>query len=188
MNKLPLIGITGKAGVGKDTAGAYLDMAHGFSRYAFAKPIKDMLGSLGLHEEFFSDREVKEAVIPAYGCSYRHLAQTLGTEWGRSIHPEFWLQLAKLRYATVNRSGESYGMVVTDVRFENEAQWIREEGGVVVHIHGRETTVEGAAAKHVSENGVSFHSDTDVLISNEGSLPELYRKLDAILRRETFNG
>lgn len=188
MNKLPLIGITGKAGVGKDTAGAYLAQAHGFDRYAFASPIKRMLGVLGLCEEHFSDHAAKEAVIPAFGCSYRHLAQTLGTEWGRSIHPHFWLQMAKLRYYGLDRSGEAYGLVITDVRFENEAEWIREEGGVVVHIVGRETTVSGDAAKHVSENGVLFHPDVDALVGNQGTLADLYRSLDTLVRQETFNG
>lgn len=188
MNKLPLIGITGKAGVGKDTAGAHLAQAHGFDRYAFASPIKRMLGVLGLCEEHFSDHATKEAVIPAFGCSYRHLAQTLGTEWGRSIHPHFWLQMAKLRYYGLDRSGDAYGLVITDVRFENEAEWIREEGGRVVHITGRETTVEGAAAEHVSEAGIKVDYLRDYFVRNTGDLQHLYRQLDTIVRQETFNG
>ncbi len=188
MKKLPLIGFAGKAGVGKDTAGAYLDSVHGFNRYAFASPIKRMLEALGFDEADYTDHATKEAVIPAFGCSYRHLAQTLGTEWGRTIHPEFWLQMAKLRYARVNRAGESYGMAITDVRFENEADWIRSEGGVVVHIAGRETTVEGAAAQHASEAGVKVDYLRDYFVRNTGDLAYLHVQLDTIVRQETFNG
>ncbi len=182
MKKLPLIGFTGKAGVGKDTAASRLVHAHGYERYAFASPIKSMLGVLGFPEHLFTDHVTKEAVIQDLGCSYRKLAQTLGTDWGRSIHPEFWLIQAKRVYARVCRDEHAAGFVISDVRFENEAEWIRSEGGTVIHIMGRETTVDGTAAQHVSEGGVLFHPDKDVLVGNSGTIGDLFKSIDATLQ------
>lgn len=182
--KLPLIGFAGKAGVGKDTAAAYLTAQYGFDRYAFASPIKRMLAVLGLPEEAFADHAAKEAIIPAYGRSYRHMAQTLGTEWGRSVHPDFWLLQAQMRYASLQRQDDSYGFAISDVRFENEAEWIRSEGGRVVHITGRETTVSGDAAKHVSESGVKMDYLRDCFVRNTGDIAYLGLQLDTIVRQE----
>lgn len=179
--KIQLIGITGKAGVGKDTAAAHLVEHHGYERYAFAAPIKRMLGVLGFPEHLFADHVTKEAVIQDLGCSYRKLAQTLGTEWGRTIHPEFWLIQAKRAYARACREGHVAGFVISDVRFENEAEWIRSEGGTVIHLFGRDTTVDGDAAKHVSEGGVMLHPNRDGLLNNSGSVADLHHALSAAL-------
>lgn len=180
--KIPLIGITGKAGVGKDTAASRLVRQHGYEQYAFASPIKRMLGVLGFPEHLFTDHVTKEAIIQDLGCSYRKLAQTLGTEWGRTIHPEFWLIQAKRAYGRACREEHAAGFVISDVRFENEAEWIRSEGGTVIHIYGRETTVDGTAAQHVSEGGVMFHPSQDIVISNAGAIGDLFKLIDVTLQ------
>lgn len=152
-----LIGFTGPAGVGKDEAARQLGLALGnYSRYAFAKPIKDALAAMGFPEP--ATRAEKEAIIPNLGVSWRHMAQTLGTEWGRnSVRPDLWLWLAKEQYA------EHRNLMVTDVRFENEAAWVREVGGLMVHVYGRETTVARQEAQHASEAGVTIRAGAYML-------------------------
>jgi hypothetical protein len=161
-----LIGFTGPAGVGKDEAARQLGLALGnYSRYAFAKPIKDALAAMGFPEP--ATRAEKEAIIPNLGVSWRHMAQTLGTEWGRnSVRPDLWLWLAKEQYA------EHRNLMVTDVRFENEAAWVREVGGLMVHVYGRETTVTGQEATHASEAGVAILAGA-YLLPNTGGRAEL---------------
>lgn len=70
--------------------------------------------------------------------------------------------------------------VNADVRFENEAQWIRDNGGVVVHIQR-----PGAAtvSAHASEAGVAI-AEGDVLVVNDGSLDELYNNVDNIIQNK----
>src|SRR5687768_3384285 len=117
-----IIGITGRAGSGKDTVADYLVERHGFVKIAFADPIKQMLRQLGVD---CTDRSSKEQPHPIYGKSPRQMAQYLGTEWMRNlIHPNGWVLAAQARVKTITHltSLEEvpsvHGIVISDVRFE----------------------------------------------------------------------
>lgn len=130
-----LIGLTGLAGSGKDTVRGILERHHGYRGMAFADPLRGMLASLlksaGHSPTWMIDREMKEREIPILGVSYRHLAQTLGTEWGRMVDPDLWVKIAASNIA----GAESYEHhVISDVRFPNEVEWIKKQGGMIVRI------------------------------------------------------
>ena len=164
-----LIGITGKAGSGKDTAANYLKQYYGFKGVAFADPIRrGMKAIIGLDDYHFA-HPTKEEVLPEIGKSPRQMMQTLGTEWGRQlVNQDLWLILAGIQVMEWNSMG--HDVVITDVRFENEAAWVREQGGVVWHI----LRGESVAAAHVSEAGVYLHPHEDEVINNNGTLYDLY--------------
>jgi len=176
------IAFVGKAGVGKDTAGSQLALHYGFATYAMAGPLKAMLFTgLGLDPKDFVTSEQKEATIERYGFTYREAAQTLGTEWGRALNDDLWLISAgaKLDYAA---SIGVRGIAITDVRFENEADWVRERGGQIVHIVS-ELTREGMSDKakaHVSESGVGVLKE-DLILYNYGTLPEFKLSIDSMM-------
>lgn len=144
-----IVGFTGLAGTGKDTAGKALVKELGFKRFAFADPLKNALNAmLDLKPGKWENREWKESVIEQLGYSPRHLAQTLGTEWGREVlDPRFWVKVARFR---ADNSG-ARRVVFTDVRFDNEAEWIQQRGGLVVEI--TRPGIEPVRA-HVSEQGI----------------------------------
>ena len=158
-----LLGITGKAGSGKSTAAEYL-VQNGWHRIKFADPLKDMLRAIGLDNRHI-EGELKELPCDILsGATPRHAMQTLGTEWGRGmIHPDLWIDLARRKISLAMASGLS--VVVDDVRFENEAQVIRDLGGMVLGLerHG------AGAGGHVSESGVSC----DLTYHNAGTVAEL---------------
>ena len=170
MSKQILIGLCGPAGCGKDTV-AYLLHKHGaFHRYTMAKAMKQGLEvMLGVPMEIWDDRVAKETVIPWIGKSPRQLAQTLGTEWGRNlIHQDIWLRRMLREWDEV-RTYVSPRMVVTDVRFDNEAQAIKNAGGTVWKVERPGVT---AVAAHVSEKGVSS-ALIEGVVKNTGSLDQL---------------
>lgn len=178
MKKPPyLIGLTGYAGCGKDSVRALLE-EHGYHGFAFADPIRMMLHELltssGISTDYMRQRSLKEAVIPALGVSYRHLAQSLGTEWGRCLASDFWLRLADAYMESV-RTGAAHiaprGCVVSDVRFENEATWVRAHGGVVWRV---DRFGVSPVRDHVSESAVATIKH-DATIANHGSLDDLRR-------------
>lgn len=183
-NHIPIIGFTGRAGSGKDTAADYL-ATQGYSKYAFAKPIKDMLTALGFPESEFSDREKKEAALSPFGVSYRTMAQTLGTEWGRSLNPDFWLLCATQNYNNARKSGQYKGFVVSDVRFENEAAWVRKHG-VLIHVIGRRSELGKEESKHVSEAGVQL-ANADLILNNVSTIEYLHNRLEEVLK-EVIHG
>lgn len=173
-----LLGLCGPAGVGKDTTAAILK-DKGFHHTSFALPLYQALEVLGIAAP--KTREEKEAIIPGRTYSWRVAAQTLGTEWARNLSPSFWIDLAKSRYMDLPRSTNC---VISDVRFEEEASWIRSECGRIVHIIGRETTIVGDTANHASEKGV-IAKPGDYVLSNSGSLELLEVRVATMLQELT---
>lgn len=172
--RYPIIGLTGPARTGKDTAAAFLVALTGGYRYAFADPLRAMLkAGLGIDMDEPYWQTHKESPVAAFGHkSPRQMLQWLGTEWGRNmVDRDIWLTLAKNELAT-----RGPGMIVSDVRYENEAQWVRNMGGKVVHMR-REAA--SSVHLHASENGVEI-SENDIVLENNGSLEELQSALKDI--------
>lgn len=180
-----IIGLIGRAGAGKDTAADYLCAAHGFERYAFAQPLKTMLESLfvevGINYARLFEPSLKEQLIEHLcGASLRQLMQRLGTEWGRQIHPDFWLRCADLclgLHSAPDAAPVHDRIVITDVRFPNEREWVTSKAGLAVRIQ-RDSAAPVAA--HVSEQ----HADTlraDHELDNNHSIAALHFELDCLM-------
>ena len=162
--KMRLIGIHGPARAGKDTLCSYmLDNLDGiWLRSSFADPLKEMLRAIGVD---CSD-DKKAVVSDDYGVTPRHMMQTLGTEWGRHmIDGDIWVKA----FARLN-AGK--GVIVPDVRFENEAELVREHG-VLIHLVGR----GGIEGNHVSENAIAFKPG-DIVIDNSRDMAWLMSQVD----------
>lgn len=191
MNRLTLIGLAGAAGTGKDTAADHLEAAHGFARWAFAEPMRTMLEALlvecGQDHAYLFEPALKELPVPGLGVSYRHMAQTLGTEWGRQLLGEdFWLRAAGLCTGLSSTDpGQNAPVhdriVFSDVRFPNEAAWLRARGGVVVRI---ERPGAPGVRTHVSEQLLDQLQPEHVIL-NAGRLVDLHDQLDALLLQLT---
>lgn len=175
MQKQVLVGVAGKAGSGKDTVGNFLKEHYPFRSVAFADPIRaGMRAILGLTDKHFSHPD-KEVVLPEFGKSPRQMMQSLGTEWAREcVNQDLWLILAGKKIDEYNASG--YDVVITDVRFENEAAFIRNQGGVIWHVKRG----NGTAVAHASEAGIAY-AVGDSVIENYGTLDQLHSKVDAML-------
>lgn len=183
-----LIALTGYAGVGKDTVRAILEQ-HGYTGLALSDPLRNMIESLllyvGADVDYMDARELKEVAIPQLGVSYRHLAQTLGTEWGRcNVHPDFWMQLAgRWMDDVIGTTFGSCKFAISDVRFLNEAAWVRKRGGVIwrieregverVRTHVSESQIYGFAADRIIPN----HGTPEAL--NDAVMEALYGTEDA---------
>lgn len=173
---MKLIGLTGAAGSGKDTAADYLVSQHAWRKVLFAQPLKDGLCAMfGWSPEQLLDREWKETPLPDIGKSPRQLMQTLGTEWGREqVHPELWLLLAR---TAIENKMQYRNVIVCDVRFDNEADIIRSMGGTVVHIS--RSGIAGVAP-HVSESGITM-LPMDIRLTNNGGIAQLHAAIDCLL-------
>lgn len=183
-----LIGITGKAGSGKDTVSAHLVDKHHFVRYALAGPIKKaMCAAFSLSEGVFEDREMKEATIDWLGYSPRRLAQLFGTEFGRKIiGDDVWLRVAQrtLDWCVANFSGTFLGVVISDIRYDNEAEWVRKNGGEVWLI---DRPGIHPVASHSSEAGVSA-ALVDRYLPNMGTLDDIKTVVDRLESLVTKSG
>lgn len=169
-----VIGLAGTAGAGKDTVGRYLADRFDFSLIALADPIREGLcAMLGLDAEAFA-RETKE--LPTWcGQSPRQLMQSLGTDWGRQrVSGDVWMRIAERRIRQTH-----FDVAITDVRFPDEADWVRSMGGEVWRIvrpgHGAT-----AHAGHESERAVDLLRADRYLI-NSGTREQLFERVDVAL-------
>ncbi|WP_051304448.1 hypothetical protein [Calidithermus chliarophilus] len=131
-----IIGITGKAGHGKDTLYKLLLAAHGYERIALADPVKGVTLALEYARLVGSAPARATVVASAYYWWFgrkkhpevRARLQEVGTEIVRDgVDPNFWVWMAlKEIKAIVEDGGRA---AVTDVRFPNEAAALRGDKG-----------------------------------------------------------
>lgn len=170
-----IIGITGRAFSGKDTAAQYLHQYYGFHWDSFAAPIRQMAASLlGVPMTTLLDPEYKEKEIswlPEW--TPRKIMQNCGTEWGRDlVHNQLWIR------ACLNRSKAFHNVVISDVRFDNEAEAIRKERGFIIHMYRPDGPT--TQSSHSSEAGIAWKSG-DVIIDNDHTLQHIYTQLDQMI-------
>lgn len=164
----PVIGLAGRKRSGKDTTADLLhkialEIGERTERIAFADPMRDGVKAMfGIDAADVPDREA-----PLFmGRSYRHIMQTLGTEWGRNqIHPNVWTEVALARTRAAISAGKV--VLITDVRMANEAEMIRKLGGEVWRVenprlpppddtHVSEVPVPGHFVSRVVDNSKDF--------------------------------
>lgn len=159
-----IIGFAGNIGSGKTTAAIELSKRGGFQRIRFAGTLKKMMVAMGLSLEEIDGALKEQPCAMLCGQTPRHAMQTIGTEWGRQlIGEDVWVNAWK---RAVDKLFPDAQVVVDDVRFANEAQAIRDMGGVVILVE-RPVTVEGNAASHASE---ALDFDVDAVIVNNGTV------------------
>ena len=194
-----LVGLTGFAGSGKDTAAQAL-LDNGFDSRAFAGPLRTGLlgvdplvmvteaqfGQLILEQpnhytpaisnipHRLSDlvRDWGWDLLKRVVPEVRRLQQAYGTEGGRDVHgQQCWIKAAELTLVP------SKDYVFTDVRFPNERDFIHQQGGLVIRIC-RDGV--GAANAHASEQVLD---NIDVGVMNNGTIEELHAEVLRVVRQ-----
>jgi hypothetical protein len=181
-----LIGLSGYARSGKDTAAEVLVSEYGFTRIAFADKLREVLYKLdpvvGFQGNVFKmtifPKRVSEVIDQygwdgyketEYGSEIRSLLQRLGTEAGReTLWDSIWVD------ATLNNLSPEGKYVVTDCRFPNEAQAILDKGGEVWRVSRRGV---GPANTHASETSLDGW-DFDKHLLNDSSREEFLTQVE----------
>lgn len=183
--QITLIGLTGLAGTGKDSAAQYLCREYGFVQAAFADPLRSMvlqfLEEAGIDHAYVTERHLKEAAIPGLGVSARALLQTLGTEVGRALHPDLWVRHLALRLGLDGQPASAPvhdRIVLSDVRFKNEAAWLRARGGRLIRLY-RDTAA--GVRPHASELQLLDLACDYVVSNNSMTLDGLHTRLDDVM-------
>ena len=134
-----LIGLMGKKRAGKDTFARRLVERHGFVRYAFADALKDVLFTLNPLAAVVDGEPVHLSTIVMHSGGWerakdeyqevRRLLQDLGVAVRKHVGKDTWLDPVMRQVAK-----ESRPVVITDVRFWNEAAAIADAGGYLVRV------------------------------------------------------
>lgn len=160
-----LIGFAGYARSGKDTVGQLLVDERGYRRVAFADKVKEL--ALRVDLEVATLAAVNGGIDQAKLVSHyvRGYLQDLGQGVREVLGEDTWVRAAGLyQLAPHDR------VVVTDVRFRNEADAIKHLGGKVVRINRPGTE---PVNDHVSESEMDNYDRYDATIENSGSLDDL---------------
>lgn len=175
-----LVALHGKAGSGKDTFARALQQHRPYMRMAFADPLKAAVAGLFNipQAQAFSDN--KDQVLPHWNLTLRDVLQRFGTEAMRgNFGTDFWVE----RWlAEFNALPPEQLVVITDLRFPNEATRVREMGGRVIHIKRPGAGLGGTAGTHASEQVLPFEFHLgDRIVENTGSLDDLARKASILI-------
>jgi hypothetical protein len=188
-----LIGIKGKMGVGKTESASILKEHHQFLEYAMAEPIKEIAKILGFTEtELYGNQTQKLGINSHWGISAREFLQKFGTEVCRDHLPTKIPQMNKLWITCFEifcNKNLSKNIIVSDVRFVDEANAIKSCGGIIIeicrtseeiydwgNINDLETGNYHDPTKHTSETEMD-NIEADYTINNDQSLEFLKKEL-----------
>jgi hypothetical protein len=174
---MSIIGLSGYARSGKDSAAAILVDECGFTRVAFADVLRDMAYAIDPYVQLHNQDSFGRlsTIIDIYGWDraktafpdVRRFLQRLGTEGGRDILGEnIWVDTAFAR-------APSDKLVITDLRFPNEVDAVKARGGTTARIHRPGVAAPNNHASEHSLDGISF----DYNINNDGSLEDFRMKI-----------
>lgn len=104
-------------------------------------------------------------------ASPREIMQRVGTNFFRNIQDNFWLKQAD------KALGNENSLILTDVRFENEAEWILNKKGLIINIiNDNLNNVD----PHISESGIGKKYIT-LNLENNGTIEELKNGIEFIV-------
>lgn len=190
------VGISGQLNSGKSAVADYLCSEYGYVSFAFADYLKKTAQDL-----FAIPEEELWGPSQARTPRTRHILQTFGTDFGRNFDPMVWIRKLTTRIKHWRETGvdlislvpdgdKDAPIVITDVRFPNEAQEItRVLLGRIIRIRRPDNYVDTSEEfrKHSSETSVDeISSDLiSATITNSGTLAELHMKVRATLEEFT---
>ena len=204
-----IIGLVGLIGSGKGTV-ANMFVERGCDEDSFAAPLKDLSSAIFgwprdmMEGDTIESRDFRETADLYWGAKLgipnftpRLALQLIGTDvLRRHFDPDIWLH--SLEYRIRKQNAEAPCTVVSDARFRNELNLIKNMGGVVIWVQRGELPGWFDVAKHAHDNAVSrkimetryadVHESewnwagypVDYIIKNNGSIEDLEKQVNDI--------
>lgn len=163
----------------------WLEDQSGWETRKFAGKLKDIASHLtGIDIEDFEDQEFKKTNLgPEWGMTVRDFLQKLGTECMRNgLHTNTWVNALMADYKKIEYNDDEQAhypnWIITDTRFPNEAQAIKDKGGVVIRIDRPGVEPINNHPSEVGLDGWNF----DYKIANVSGIYELKESVGNILK------
>ena len=175
-NRVEIIGLCGQKGVGKSTLAAYFTKYSDYAVLSFATPLKVGISNMfNLAWNDLIDHIKKEQLIPGQKFTIRKAMQVIGTECGRHLDEDIWIRLMhqailnRIKYVDEHLSVSSEGLldnepikiVIDDVRFRNEADYIVLNGGQLIYLEPSFEHVNASKEESKGKTKENKHSSED---------------------------
>jgi hypothetical protein len=200
------VGVVGFIGSGKGAVGDILSKLN-FEKISFASHLKDVTSVMFgwdrklLEGDTDESRKFREEIDPFWSeklnreFTPRLALQLMGTEVGRNVFgADLWI------HALENKIDKDENYIITDVRFQNEIDWIRKQKGILIEIRRGELPLWYKVAAlandgcehslrvlrdigiHESEWKWIGKQNVDHVIRNDGSLEDLEKSIILCLK------
>jgi hypothetical protein len=191
-----LIGLIGEAGSGKDTVADYIIAHYNADTYTLARPIKELTRHLFLFNDEQLYGKSKNIIDERWNLTPRQTWQIIGTNIMQfSIYGllpdllekvpvrQFWIYHFKMWYQQFleNPANNDKIVIVTDIRFQHEADMITELSGQLIKIQRPDLDKSNQLYQHSSETAMSTMK-SDVTLFNNGTLDDLYNIVDKMIK------
>jgi len=167
--------------VGKDTAAKFLDThlrCHGLRsvKLSFASKLKEVCYSMfhwaglqpGIFYEDDKNAHLREVVLPLIGKTPRQIWIEVGNKM-REVYADVWIDNALLG------SGSAQLVIITDLRFANEAKKVHSLGGKIFKITRPDVPVSDDA----SDCALDGFTGWDGVLENNGDLKAFHELVSA---------
>lgn len=180
---MPLLGLSGKRGSGKDTVARLIQQLQP-ERYwqirSVGEPIKAVCAALTGEDvaPYYSQRG-KAELLPAFGRTRGEMLQQVGLAL-RRWEPDVWVQ------AFFSSLPATQAAIIADVRFPNEADHIRRRGGLMLRVEGDPLGQRGDGTRddqHPSETALDEYPHFAAIFHNTGSRWDLEQQVRRVLQQ-----
>jgi dephospho-CoA kinase len=175
-----LLGIHGRARTGKTTSQQYLEsLNQGIYCTSMAKRVYQTVQVLfNLTDEELTDK-YKTIKHPIWGLNLREMLILVGHDMARKIYrDDIWMTHMDQEIQSLKHNSWVKAYVITDIRYQDERDWLLSNGGILVHILRPTDQIN-----HITEQGLEVDSDKDFVIDNCGDLSKLHNQWNWILER-----
>lgn len=188
------IAISGKANSGKNTLATtiftqiqkhYPDKEGWGAKFiAFADPMKEMILQMypqASRESLFGASHLRGTIIPGTNITYRQVLLDLG-KLGRSHNQHLWVNNFRDRYQAFEKEQIKLGsqkyqtVVVSDVRFINEAMFLKKAGFYMIRLIRTQNNLKINDISETEQDGIP-NSDFDQIIYNEKDIQHLEKEV-----------
>lgn len=169
-----IIGLSGKIGSGKDTAAELIEKQYIYKHKKISDSLYKIVSNLtGSDVDYLKSRKGKSSKAQPFDMTVRELLQNIGMKM-REIDEDFWLKLL------FHNSGKE-NIVISDVRFKNEADYIKNNNGILVRLEGNPTDIKirDNIKNHISEVDLDDY-EFDHIIKNNGTIEDLKKSITDI--------
>lgn len=188
-----IIGIIGPKGSGKSTLANIIKEQYKYEILSFASTVKDISSIIfGYDRELLEGSTIESRIwretvdknwsqILNKDITPRITLQIIGTEFGRNILGQnIWVEVLKNKIFNQDLNQNYKNVIISDIRYENEAQFIRNNKGILIRVS--KSNSESQSEIHSSEIEL-YDINEDYIIENNGTVEQLEQKIINLLNK-----